>query len=89
MSNTTTTTEAATPASTSDLLTADLMGCKRVGIVTVTGLPNEESMDYITNKKQFQLHSLITEQRHKETMRLSQTIQKEDMEVSREDYKFH
>ena len=32
------------------------------------------SYDYINNKKQFQLHSLITEQRHKYTWNLSQVL---------------
>ena len=32
------------------------------------------SDDYLNNKKQFQLHSLITEQRHPKTWNLSQTL---------------
>lgn len=32
------------------------------------------SQDYLNNKKQFQLHSLITEQRHPRTWNLSQVL---------------
>ena len=32
------------------------------------------SQDYLQNKKQFQLHTLITEQRHPKTWNLSQTL---------------
>ena len=34
--------------------------------------PAEISRDYVTNKKQFQLHNLITEQRHEKTYHLSE-----------------
>lgn len=44
----------------------------------VTGLlgitPVEQSVDYVDNKQQFQLHTLLTEQRHRETMDLSRRI---------------
>ena len=36
--------------------------------------PSEESRDYVRNKQQFQLHTLLTEQRHPETMDLSRRI---------------
>lgn len=36
--------------------------------------PTEESRDYVANKRQFQLHTLLTEQRHPETMDLSRRI---------------
>lgn len=36
-----------------------------------------ESIDYITNKTQFQLHTLLTEQRHPKTWNLSEIIQKD------------
>jgi N-acetylmuramic acid 6-phosphate etherase len=36
--------------------------------------PSTESEDYVNNKKQFQLYSLVTEQRHPQTMRLSYQI---------------
>lgn len=33
--------------------------------------PSPQSVDYVKNKKQFQLHTLLTEQRHPETWKLS------------------
>ena len=42
-------------------------------VVKVLGLePSEISNDYVQNKKQFQLHGLITEQRHEKTFHLSE-----------------
>ncbi len=37
-------------------------------------VPSEESRDYVQTKQQFQLHTLLTEQRHPETMDLSRRI---------------
>ena len=39
--------------------------------------PSSESIDYVQNKTQFQLHTLLTEQRHKKTWDLSKRIQKD------------
>ncbi len=39
--------------------------------------PSPESVDYIRNKTQFQLHTLLTEQRHSKTWDLSERIQKD------------
>jgi N-acetylmuramic acid 6-phosphate etherase len=39
--------------------------------------PSARSIDYVTDKKQFQLHTLLTEQRHPKTWNLSSTIQKD------------
>lgn len=39
--------------------------------------PSAESIDYIQNKTQFQLHTLLTEQRHPQTWNLSERIQKD------------
>ena len=39
--------------------------------------PSSESIDYVQNKTQFQLHTLLTEQRHKKTWDLSERIQKD------------
>lgn len=36
--------------------------------------PSVESMDYVQHKQQFQLHTLLTEQRHPQTMDLSRRI---------------
>ncbi|MGB9836748.1 MAG: hypothetical protein ACPLRX_08430 [Candidatus Saccharicenans sp.] len=36
---------------------------------------SEESLDYVLNKTQFQLHTLLTEQRHPKTMNLSDRVQ--------------
>jgi N-acetylmuramic acid 6-phosphate etherase len=38
---------------------------------------SEESLDYVMNKTQFQLHTLLTEQRHPRTMTLSERVQKD------------
>lgn len=40
-------------------------------------VPSAESVDYVQNKTQFQLHTLLTEQRHPKTWNLSQRIQKD------------
>lgn len=37
--------------------------------------PSAQSLDFVTNKKQFQLHTLLTEQRHPKTWDLSSKIQ--------------
>ena len=37
--------------------------------------PSDISLDYVQTKQQFQLHTLITEQRHKKTFTLSQLAQ--------------
>jgi len=39
--------------------------------------PSAESIDYVQNKTQFQLHTLLTEQRHPKTLNLSYRIQKD------------
>ncbi|NIM90410.1 MAG: hypothetical protein GTO17_05625 [Candidatus Aminicenantes bacterium] len=39
--------------------------------------PSAESVDYLQNKTQFQLHTLLTEQRHSKTWNLSYRIHKE------------
>jgi N-acetylmuramic acid 6-phosphate etherase len=39
--------------------------------------PSSESIDYVKNKTQFQLHTLLTEQRHPKTWDLSERIQKD------------
>ncbi len=39
--------------------------------------PSAESVDYLQNKTQFQLHTLLTEQRHPKTWNLSYRIQKD------------
>jgi N-acetylmuramic acid 6-phosphate (MurNAc-6-P) etherase len=43
-------------------------------------IPSEESLDYVQTKTSYQLHTLITEQRHPKTWNLSSRIQ-EDMEA--------
>jgi hypothetical protein len=46
-------------------------------LLKVIGLtPSAESNDYVHTKSQFQLHNLVTEQRHPKTWNLSQTIAK-------------
>ena len=39
--------------------------------------PSSESIDYVQNKTQFQLHTLLTEQRHPKTWDLGERIQKD------------
>src|SRR5437588_430146 len=41
--------------------------------------PSEQSCDFVAHKKQFQLHTLLTEQRHPKTWDLSSQIQKETL----------
>lgn len=44
-------------------------------VLTLLGItPSEQSRDYVNNKQQFQLHTLLTEQRHPATMDLSRAI---------------
>jgi N-acetylmuramic acid 6-phosphate (MurNAc-6-P) etherase len=38
-----------------------------------------ESVDYVKNKTQFQLHTLLTEQRHQKTWNLSQTVREDTL----------
>jgi len=40
--------------------------------------PSPESIDYVQNKTQFQLHTLLTEQRHQKTWILSEIIKKDN-----------
>jgi len=49
-----------------------------VNLLQLLGItPSPESIDYIQNKTQFQLHTLLTEQRHPKTWDLSERIQKD------------
>jgi N-acetylmuramic acid 6-phosphate etherase len=49
-----------------------------VDLLQLLGItPSPESIDYIQNKTQFQLHTLLTEQRHPKTWDLSERIQKD------------
>lgn len=43
--------------------------------------PSAISVDYVTNKTQFQLHDLVTEQRHKNTWDLSKTAREDTAKV--------
>lgn len=46
---------------------------KIANVLDYCGLqPSDISLDYVNTKKQFQLHTLITEQRHEKTFNLSQ-----------------
>jgi N-acetylmuramic acid 6-phosphate (MurNAc-6-P) etherase len=47
------------------------------GLLRLLGLEaSAESIDYVQNKTQFQLHNLLTEQRHPKTWNLSERLQK-------------
>ena len=49
-----------------------------INLLQLMGItPSPESVDYIRNKTQFQLHTLITEQRHSKTWDLSERVQKD------------
>ncbi|HYA48784.1 MAG TPA: hypothetical protein VEG35_03710 [Burkholderiales bacterium] len=48
------------------------------GLLGLLGLqPSPESLDYVKNKTQFQLHTLLTEQRHPKTWDLSRRVQED------------
>jgi len=51
---------------------------EKLNLLDLLGIvPSAESMDYIQDKTQFQLHTLLTEQRHPKTWNLSERIQKD------------
>ncbi|HVP91001.1 MAG TPA: hypothetical protein VMS75_07265 [Terriglobales bacterium] len=51
------------------------------GILRLLGLePSAESLDYVRNKTQFQLHTLLTEQRHPRTWDLGERVRKDTLE---------
>jgi N-acetylmuramic acid 6-phosphate etherase len=50
----------------------------KVSLLQLLGLEaSPESIDYVQNKTQFQLHTLLTEQRHPQTWNLSERLQKD------------
>jgi len=50
------------------------------GLLKLLGItPSDESVDYVRNKTQFQLHTLLTEQRHPKTWNLGERIQKDTL----------
>ncbi len=51
------------------------------GILSLLGLePSAESVDYVKNKTQFQLHTLLTEQRHPKTWDLGERVRNDTLE---------
>jgi N-acetylmuramic acid 6-phosphate (MurNAc-6-P) etherase len=51
---------------------------EKLNLLDLLGIvPPAESVDYIQDKTQFQLHTLLTEQRHRKTWNLSERIQKD------------
>jgi len=51
---------------------------EKMNLLKLLGItPSPESLDYVQNKTQFQLHTLLTEQRHRKTWNLSERIQKD------------
>ncbi len=51
-------------------------GSRDLGVLRLMGIePSPESIDYVKNKTPFQLHTLLTEQRHPKTWSLSEKIQ--------------
>ncbi|WP_226468571.1 hypothetical protein [Luteimonas panaciterrae] len=54
---------------------------KQQDVLTLLGIsPSRESVDYVRNKTQFQLHTLLTEQRHQRTWDLSERISQDTAE---------
>jgi N-acetylmuramic acid 6-phosphate etherase len=52
----------------------------KAGLLKLLGIePAAESIDYIRTKTQFQLHTLLTEQRHQKTWPLGERIQKDTL----------
>ena len=50
------------------------------GLLKLLGIePSAESIDYVQTKTQFQLHTLLTEQRHQKTWYLGERIQKDTL----------
>ncbi len=50
------------------------------GLLKLLGItPSAESVDYVMNKTQFQLHTLLTEQRHPKTWNLGERIRKDTL----------
>ena len=50
------------------------------GLLKLLGIePSAESVDYVQTKTQFQLHTLLTEQRHQKTWYLGERIQKDTL----------
>lgn len=50
---------------------------REINLLQLLGIiPSPESIDYVVNKTQFQLHTLLTEQRHPKTWNLSEVLQK-------------
>jgi N-acetylmuramic acid 6-phosphate etherase len=51
-----------------------------VGLLRLLGIvPSAESVDYVRNKTQFQLHSLLTEQRHPRTWHLGERVREDTL----------
>ncbi len=52
----------------------------RGGLLKLLGIePSAESVDYVQNKTQFQLHTLLTEQRHQKTWPLGERIREDTL----------
>ncbi len=53
----------------------------KVGLLKLLGISaSPESIDYVQHKTQFQLHTLLTEQRHPKTWNLSERSQKDPVD---------
>jgi N-acetylmuramic acid 6-phosphate etherase len=52
----------------------------KAGLLKLLGIvPSTESVDYVRTKTQFQLHTLLTEQRHPKTWHLGERVQKDTL----------
>ncbi|HEX2695244.1 MAG TPA: hypothetical protein VHP61_05785, partial [Acidobacteriota bacterium] len=64
------------PAAGQEAGTAQQKG--EVGLLKLLGFQaSPESIDYVQNKTQFQLHTLLTEQRHPKTWNLGERVRKD------------
>ncbi|MCJ7485121.1 MAG: hypothetical protein MUQ25_03010, partial [Candidatus Aminicenantes bacterium] len=55
-------------------------GVAKGNLLKLLGIePSAESLDYVRTKTQFQLHTLLTEQRHQETWSLGERVQKDTL----------
>jgi N-acetylmuramic acid 6-phosphate (MurNAc-6-P) etherase len=61
--------------SLSSLLKAEITSDNVSLLQLLNVVPSEESIDYVQNKTQFQLHTLLTEQRHPKTWDFSRQVQ--------------
>ncbi len=66
----------ASSPSLNEMNKAQTFADEKAGLLQLLGIsPSPESVDYVLNKTQFQLHTLLTEQRHPKTWNLSYELE--------------